>query len=193
MKAKEWIFIQVSTRVFRALEQLGKIKLVQMKCSLVSNRPSMVTFCAYTDVEIFGQIYNDFFVTASYPIVRGRGRFGNVSVLWILEPTYSGDITPVQGAVVFTEGEYMKNLTLFSKPDEVKIFHHPYSLTSDVYYNTRVQLPSQFRQNSDRSCPLPQALYISLYLYFSLCLNITNEQLKQYQPMTRKKAGIKQQ
>ncbi|XP_058231364.1 adhesion G-protein coupled receptor V1 isoform X3 [Hemibagrus wyckioides] len=57
--------------------------------------------------------------SASYSIVRGRGRFGNVSVLWLLEPTYSGDITPVQGAVVFTEGEYMKNLTLFSKPDEV--------------------------------------------------------------------------
>ncbi|GAA6109102.1 adhesion G-protein coupled receptor V1 isoform X1 [Tachysurus ichikawai] len=57
--------------------------------------------------------------SASYPIVRGRGRFGNVSVLWVLEPTFSGDVTPVQGAVVFTEGEYLKNLTLFSKPDEV--------------------------------------------------------------------------
>ncbi|MCI4392676.1 hypothetical protein PGIGA_G00148550 [Pangasianodon gigas] len=57
--------------------------------------------------------------SASYPIVRGRGRFGNVSVLWILEPTFSGDVTPVQGEVVFTEGEYLKNLTLFSKPDEV--------------------------------------------------------------------------
>ncbi|XP_026994314.2 adhesion G-protein coupled receptor V1 isoform X1 [Tachysurus fulvidraco] len=57
--------------------------------------------------------------SASYPIVRGRGRFGNVSVLWVLEPTFSGDVTPVQGEVVFTEGEYLKNLTLFSKPDEV--------------------------------------------------------------------------
>ncbi|XP_053337317.1 adhesion G-protein coupled receptor V1 [Clarias gariepinus] len=57
--------------------------------------------------------------SASYPIVRERGRFGNVSVLWILEPTFLGDVTPVQGAVVFTEGEYLKNLTLFSTPDEV--------------------------------------------------------------------------
>ncbi|XP_053084899.1 adhesion G-protein coupled receptor V1 isoform X1 [Pangasianodon hypophthalmus] len=57
--------------------------------------------------------------SASYPIVRERGRFGNVSVLWILEPTFSGDVTPVQGEVVFTAGEYLKNLTLFSKPDEV--------------------------------------------------------------------------
>ncbi|KAI5088303.1 G-protein coupled receptor 98 isoform X2, partial [Silurus meridionalis] len=57
--------------------------------------------------------------SASYPIVRGRGRFGNVSVLWNLEPTFSGDVTPVQGEVVFTAGEYLKNITIFSKPDEV--------------------------------------------------------------------------
>ncbi len=56
---------------------------------------------------------------ASYPIGRSRGRFGNVSVFWILEPTYSGDISPVQGEIVFAEGEYLKNLTLFSMPDEV--------------------------------------------------------------------------
>ncbi|KAI2664431.1 Adhesion G-protein coupled receptor V1 [Labeo rohita] len=57
--------------------------------------------------------------SASYPIGRSRGRFGNVSVFWILEPTYSGDINPVQGEIVFAEGEYMKNLTLFSMPDEI--------------------------------------------------------------------------
>ena len=62
------------------------------------------------------------YVIASYPIVRGRGHFGNVSVLWVLEPNYSGDVTPVQGEVVFAEGEYLKNLTLFSKPDEVNLF-----------------------------------------------------------------------
>ncbi|XP_026067280.1 adhesion G-protein coupled receptor V1 [Carassius auratus] len=57
--------------------------------------------------------------SASYPIGRSRGRFGNVSVFWILEPTYSGDINPVQGEIVFAEGEYLKNLTLFSMPDEI--------------------------------------------------------------------------
>jgi len=42
-----------------------------------------------------------------------------VSVFWILEPTHSGDINPVQGEILFVEGEYLKNLTLFSVPDEV--------------------------------------------------------------------------
>ncbi|XP_076853827.1 adhesion G-protein coupled receptor V1 [Brachyhypopomus gauderio] len=57
--------------------------------------------------------------SASYPIIRRRGQFGNVSVLWVLEPNYSGDVTSVQGEVIFAEGEYLKNLTLFSKPDEI--------------------------------------------------------------------------
>ncbi|XP_017551078.2 adhesion G-protein coupled receptor V1 isoform X2 [Pygocentrus nattereri] len=67
--------------------------------------------------------------SASYPIVRGRGHFGNVSVLWVLEPTYSGDVTPVQGEVVFAEGEYLKNLTLFSKPDEIPEDNEQFTIT----------------------------------------------------------------
>ncbi|XP_036383544.1 LOW QUALITY PROTEIN: adhesion G-protein coupled receptor V1 [Megalops cyprinoides] len=57
--------------------------------------------------------------SASYLIVRNRGTFGEVSVLWVLEPRLSGDVSPVQGSVVFREGEYSKNLTLFSLPDEI--------------------------------------------------------------------------
>ncbi|XP_028834405.1 adhesion G-protein coupled receptor V1 isoform X2 [Denticeps clupeoides] len=57
--------------------------------------------------------------SASYPIVRNRGTFGEVSVAWVLQPHKSGDVRPVQGNVVFTEGEYLKNLTLFSEPDEI--------------------------------------------------------------------------
>ncbi|KAJ8285558.1 hypothetical protein GJAV_G00028220 [Gymnothorax javanicus] len=57
--------------------------------------------------------------SASYPIVRNRGGFGEVSVFWVLEPHLSGDVSPVQGYVIFGEGEYEKNLTIFSVPDEI--------------------------------------------------------------------------
>ncbi|XP_035385851.1 adhesion G-protein coupled receptor V1 [Electrophorus electricus] len=57
--------------------------------------------------------------SATYHIVRGWGWFGNVSVLWVLEPTSSRDVTSVQGEVVFAEGEYLKNLTIYSNPDEI--------------------------------------------------------------------------
>lgn len=58
--------------------------------------------------------------TAVYPVLRNRGRFGEVTVSWFLEPSLSGDVSPVQGNITFEEGEYMKNLSLFSVPDEVK-------------------------------------------------------------------------
>ncbi|XP_056157733.1 adhesion G-protein coupled receptor V1 isoform X2 [Lampris incognitus] len=56
---------------------------------------------------------------AVYPIMRNRGGFGEVWVSWLLEPAMSGDITPVQGNITFEEGEYLKNLTVFSVPDEI--------------------------------------------------------------------------
>lgn len=58
--------------------------------------------------------------TAVYPVVRNRGRFGEVMVSWVLEPALSRDISPIQGNITFEEGEYLKNLTLLSVPDEVK-------------------------------------------------------------------------
>ncbi|TKS78901.1 G-protein coupled receptor 98 [Collichthys lucidus] len=56
---------------------------------------------------------------AVYPVVRNRGHFGEVSVSWVLDPDMSGDVSPVQGNITFREGEYLKNLTLFSLPDEI--------------------------------------------------------------------------
>uniref|UniRef100_A0A3B4G959 Adhesion G-protein coupled receptor V1 n=1 Tax=Pundamilia nyererei TaxID=303518 RepID=A0A3B4G959_9CICH len=56
---------------------------------------------------------------ALYPVMRNRGHFGKVSVLWVLEPALSGDVRPVRGSITFEEGEYLKNLTLFSVPDEI--------------------------------------------------------------------------
>ncbi|XP_030633613.1 adhesion G-protein coupled receptor V1 [Chanos chanos] len=67
--------------------------------------------------------------SASYPIVRSRGGFGNVSVSWVIEPTHSGDVTPVQGEIVFAEGEFLKNLTLFSVPDEIPEGSENFTLT----------------------------------------------------------------
>ncbi|XP_070760191.1 adhesion G-protein coupled receptor V1 [Enoplosus armatus] len=56
---------------------------------------------------------------AVYPVVRNRGHFGEVSVSWALEEALSGDVSPLQGNITFKEGEYLKNITLFSVPDEI--------------------------------------------------------------------------
>ncbi|KAM6965415.1 adhesion G-protein coupled receptor V1 [Aplochiton taeniatus] len=57
--------------------------------------------------------------SAVYPVVRNSGRFGQVSVAWVLEPAGSTDVVPVTGYVTFEEEEFIKNLTLFSVPDEI--------------------------------------------------------------------------
>lgn len=64
-------------------------------------------------------VYSDS-IPAVYPVVRNRGHFGEVSVSWVLEPALPGDVSPLQGNITFKEREYLKNLTLFSEPDEVK-------------------------------------------------------------------------
>lgn len=56
-----------------------------------------------------------------YPVVRNRGFFGAVSVLWIIQPALSGDVSPLQGNITFKEREVLKNLTVFSEDDEVNI------------------------------------------------------------------------
>uniref|UniRef100_A0A3B5LER5 Adhesion G-protein coupled receptor V1 n=1 Tax=Xiphophorus couchianus TaxID=32473 RepID=A0A3B5LER5_9TELE len=56
---------------------------------------------------------------AVYPVVRNRGHFGEVSVWWGLKPALSGDVMPIYGQLTFKEGEYLKNLTLSSVPDEI--------------------------------------------------------------------------
>ncbi|KAM8885173.1 adhesion G-protein coupled receptor V1 [Spinachia spinachia] len=56
---------------------------------------------------------------AVFPIVRDKGHFGEVSVSWALEPARSGDVCPLQGIITFMEREWLKNLTLFSIPDEI--------------------------------------------------------------------------
>uniref|UniRef100_A0A8B9KIF9 Adhesion G protein-coupled receptor V1 n=1 Tax=Astyanax mexicanus TaxID=7994 RepID=A0A8B9KIF9_ASTMX len=92
--------------------------------------------------------------SASYPIMRGRGRFGNVSVLWRIEPTYSGDVTPFQGEVVFAEGEYLKNLTLYSKPDEIPEDNEEFTIilinaTGGARLGSVLNASLQIRKNDD--------------------------------------------
>lgn len=55
--------------------------------------------------------------------MRRRGLFGAVSVSWVVEPSLSGDVSPFQGTITFKDGEDLKNLTLFSVPDEVRLLH----------------------------------------------------------------------
>uniref|UniRef100_A0A672JI01 Adhesion G-protein coupled receptor V1 n=1 Tax=Salarias fasciatus TaxID=181472 RepID=A0A672JI01_SALFA len=64
-----------------------------------------------------------------YSIVRNRGAFQEASVSWVLQPALSGDVSPVQGNITFREGENLKNLTLFSVPDEIPEDEENFTIT----------------------------------------------------------------
>ncbi|KAK0155883.1 G-protein coupled receptor 98 [Merluccius polli] len=66
---------------------------------------------------------------AAYPVMRNRGRFGAVSVSWLLDPGGSGDVRPTRGVLVFQEGEFIKNLTVASVPDEIPEATENFTLT----------------------------------------------------------------
>ena len=122
-----------------------------------------------------------FTFAASYPIVRNRGRFGNVSVAWVLEPGTSGDVRPVEGYIEFSEGEYLKNLTLFSEPDEVILSLSPTPTHTHInmqkYSIWDISMWDRFwfccfKRNSKRTLLLSQGSrgHGTLYCYSAVCI-----------------------
>uniref|UniRef100_H2M3Y4 Adhesion G-protein coupled receptor V1 n=1 Tax=Oryzias latipes TaxID=8090 RepID=H2M3Y4_ORYLA len=51
--------------------------------------------------------------------IKNRGLFEEVSVLWVLEPALTKDVSPIQGNITFKEGESLQNITVFSVADEI--------------------------------------------------------------------------
>ncbi|XP_066512530.1 adhesion G-protein coupled receptor V1-like [Hoplias malabaricus] len=129
--------IQVNITVRRSDDPFGVIEFIQQGLRFSINESKAM------------DIYS-----ASYPVVRGRGHFGNVSVRWVLEPTFSGDVTPVQGEVAFAEGEYLKNLTVFSKPDEIPEDNEQFIITlinatGGAQLGTVLNASLEIRKNDD--------------------------------------------
>ncbi|KAK7934133.1 hypothetical protein WMY93_005029 [Mugilogobius chulae] len=54
-----------------------------------------------------------------FPVIRRKGTFGEVSVSWTIEPALTEDISPTEGIITFKEGEFLRNLSLTSVPDEI--------------------------------------------------------------------------
>ncbi|XP_073670715.1 adhesion G-protein coupled receptor V1 isoform X2 [Paramisgurnus dabryanus] len=93
---------QVNITVYKSDDPFGVIEFIQAGLDFTINESEAMELHS-----------------ASYPIGRSKGTFGNVSVIWVLKPMHSGDISPVQGEIFFAEGENLKNLALFSVPDEI--------------------------------------------------------------------------
>ncbi|XP_069483725.1 adhesion G-protein coupled receptor V1 isoform X2 [Ambystoma mexicanum] len=58
-------------------------------------------------------------IAAHYSVIRNQGHFGNITITWIIEPAFTNDVFPIQGTVYFGDSEFLKNITIYSVPDEI--------------------------------------------------------------------------
>ncbi|OXB72852.1 UNVERIFIED_CONTAM: hypothetical protein H355_000852 [Colinus virginianus] len=57
--------------------------------------------------------------SAVYRVIRNQGKYGNVSVSWVVDPACTNDVYPEGGTIFFDNLEFSKNITIYSLPDEV--------------------------------------------------------------------------
>ncbi|XP_078070005.1 adhesion G-protein coupled receptor V1 [Mustelus asterias] len=79
----------------------------------------VIQFITQEFTKTINESKGDTLYTANFPVIRDRGTFGNVSVFWIVDPTFTNDVYPVQGVVNFNNAESSKNITLQSLPDAI--------------------------------------------------------------------------
>ncbi|XP_043565048.1 adhesion G-protein coupled receptor V1 isoform X2 [Chiloscyllium plagiosum] len=79
----------------------------------------VIQFITQEFTKTINESKGDTIYRASFPVIRDRGVFGNVSVFWIVDPAFTNDVYPVQGVVNFNSAESSKNITLQSLPDAI--------------------------------------------------------------------------
>ncbi|GCB84258.1 hypothetical protein scyTo_0025000, partial [Scyliorhinus torazame] len=77
----------------------------------------VIQFITQECTKTINESKGDTLYTATFPVIRDRGTFGDVSVFWIVDPIFTNDVYPVQGVVNFNNAESSKNITLQSLPD----------------------------------------------------------------------------
>ncbi|XP_029429217.1 adhesion G-protein coupled receptor V1 [Rhinatrema bivittatum] len=91
---------------------------------------------------------------ASFGVIRNMGRFGNVSVTWVVNPGFTNDVFPVQGTIPFGDQEFSKNITIYSLPDEIPEDMETFTITllnttGGARMGTRISSRLQITRNDD--------------------------------------------
>ncbi|XP_077203699.1 adhesion G-protein coupled receptor V1 isoform X3 [Paroedura picta] len=94
--------ISVNITILKNDDPHGIIEFVEEELTVTINESKRGDICA-----------------AVFCIIRNQGTFGNVTVSWAIHPVSTKDIFPEQGIVFFGNGEFSKNITVYSLPDEV--------------------------------------------------------------------------
>ncbi|XP_069912554.1 adhesion G-protein coupled receptor V1 [Oryctolagus cuniculus] len=99
--------------------KLGSATVVNITILENDDPHGIIEFVSDGPIVTISESKEDSVYSAVYGIMRNGGSFGNVSVLWVVSPDFTQDVSPLQGTVFFGDQEFSKNISVYSLPDEV--------------------------------------------------------------------------
>uniref|UniRef100_H0X6E5 Adhesion G-protein coupled receptor V1 n=1 Tax=Otolemur garnettii TaxID=30611 RepID=H0X6E5_OTOGA len=99
--------------------KLGRATVVNITILKNDDPHGIVEFVSDDLIVMINESKGDDICSAVYGVRRNRGNFGNVSVSWVVSPNFTQDVSPVQGTIFFGDQEFLKNITIYSLPDEI--------------------------------------------------------------------------
>ncbi|XP_044889500.1 adhesion G-protein coupled receptor V1 isoform X1 [Felis catus] len=99
--------------------KLGSATVVNITILKNDDPHGIIEFVSDDLIVMINESKGDNTYSAVYDVVRNRGNFGVVSVSWVVCPDFTQDVFPVQGTIFFGDQEFLKNITIYSLPDEI--------------------------------------------------------------------------
>ncbi|XP_059551072.1 adhesion G-protein coupled receptor V1 [Myotis daubentonii] len=99
--------------------KLGSATVVNITILKNDDPHGIIEFVSDDLIVTINESKGDDIYSAVYGIIRNRGNFDDVSISWVVSPDFTQDVFPVQGTVFFGDQEFLKNITIYSLPDEI--------------------------------------------------------------------------
>ncbi|XP_039111424.1 adhesion G-protein coupled receptor V1 [Hyaena hyaena] len=99
--------------------KLGSATVVNITILKNDDPHGIIEFVSDDLIVMINESKGDDTYSAVYDVIRNRGNFGDVSISWVVCPDFTQDVFPVQGTIFFGDQEFLKNITIYSLPDEI--------------------------------------------------------------------------
>ncbi|XDC76153.1 hypothetical protein R6Z07F_007326 [Ovis aries] len=99
--------------------KLGSATIVNITILKNDDPHGIIEFVSDDLIVTINESKGDNTYSAVYGVIRNRGNFGDVNVSWVVSPDFTQDVFPVRTTVFFGDQEFLKNITVYSLPDEI--------------------------------------------------------------------------
>uniref|UniRef100_A0A452G4T7 Adhesion G-protein coupled receptor V1 n=1 Tax=Capra hircus TaxID=9925 RepID=A0A452G4T7_CAPHI len=99
--------------------KLGSATVVNITILKNDDPHGIIEFVSDDLIVTINESKGDNTYSAIYGVIRNRGNFGDVNVSWVVSPDFTQDVFPVRATIFFGDQEFLKNITIYSLPDEI--------------------------------------------------------------------------